>query len=207
MEHKKAKKAKKMAEEAMRMMALEEQIAQMQPDLQPEDGYINPGAEEVCDEIDNNCDEIIDDDAADADLWYADDDGDGFGNLSDTMDACSQPFGYVMDSADCDDNNNTIHPDATEVCDGLDNNCDGETDDESAADAFTFYLDGDGDGFGDDNTAFLACSQLEGSSAVAGDCADDAPSVNPNAEESCDGIDNNCDGETDEDSAIDVSRS
>jgi len=42
MEHKKAKKAKKMAEEAMRMMALEEQIAQMQPDLQPEDGYINP---------------------------------------------------------------------------------------------------------------------------------------------------------------------
>lgn len=42
MEHKKAKKAKKMAEEAMRMMALEDQIAQMQPDLQPEDGYINP---------------------------------------------------------------------------------------------------------------------------------------------------------------------
>ena len=42
MEHRKAKKAKKMAEEAMRMMALEEQIAQMQPDLQPEDGYINP---------------------------------------------------------------------------------------------------------------------------------------------------------------------
>ena len=42
MEHKKAKKAKKMAEEAMRMMALEEQIAQMQPDLQPEDGYVNP---------------------------------------------------------------------------------------------------------------------------------------------------------------------
>ena len=42
MEHRKAKKAKKMAEEAMRMMALEEQIAQMQPDLQPEDGYFNP---------------------------------------------------------------------------------------------------------------------------------------------------------------------
>ncbi len=60
--------------------------------------------------------------------YFADKDGDGFGDPNDTLSDCSPPAGFVLDSLDCDDSDSTIHPNAAEICDGIDNNCDGQID-------------------------------------------------------------------------------
>ncbi len=88
-----------------------------------------PPSDEVCDGLDNDCDGQTDEpDAVDAAIWYEDFDSDAYGNASVSQQACSQPAGYVSDSTDCDDADNTINPAATEVCDGQDNDCNGTVD-------------------------------------------------------------------------------
>ena len=128
-------------------------------------------------------------------LWYADQDGDGYGDPNDFLLDCDQPFNYVSNNSDCDDSNALIHPGATEICDGLDNNCDGVIDEGTLN---TYYIDNDGDGFGDINNSIQDCELPVGYSENALDCHDGNSQINPNAEEICDGIDNNCDGSIDE---------
>jgi hypothetical protein len=60
--------------------------------------------------------------------FYRDADGDGYGNESDSTEACSAPTGYVSDNTDCDDTNAAVNPGATEVCNGIDDDCDGDVD-------------------------------------------------------------------------------
>jgi hypothetical protein len=94
---------------------------------------INPGAAETCDGTDNNCsgDES---DASDAVTYYADGDTDTFGDALDSVSACAQPGGYVVDNTDCDDLAATTYPGAVETChDGTDADCDG-ADSNSACD-------------------------------------------------------------------------
>ena len=88
---------------------------------------MNPAATERCDGIDNNCDGSTDgSDSIDASTWFADLDSDGFGDLSNTTKACSQPSSYTSDNSDCNDTTALAAPGLTEVCaDGLDNDCDG----------------------------------------------------------------------------------
>ena len=164
-----------------------------------------PGGVEICDELDNDCDGQVDNDASDASTWYIDHDADGFGSSDYTLAACAQPSGYVDNDQDCDDNAEQAFPGGVEVCDGLDNDCDGNIDPASASDAATWYADNDSDGFGDPSTTQIACEEPTGYSADASDCDDSDADVNPDGTELCDGQDNDCDGDTDEDSAADAS--
>lgn len=162
---------------------------------------INPNADELCDGIDNDCDSNIDDDTSvDASEFFADTDGDTYGDATSSQFSCSTPTGYVNDDTDCDDTNSDIYPGANEACnDSVDNDCDTEVDESSAADAPTWHLDADGDGFGDASETQVSCDQPAGYVSAATDCDDASADVSPSIMEACDdGIDNNCDGNVDE---------
>ncbi len=170
------------------------------------DGAVNPAATEICNGIDDDCDGVVDpDDAADAVTWYADDDGDGFGDAGAGSEACAQPSRTVADATDCDDGDGAVNPAATELCNGIDDDCDGVVDPGSAADASTWYTDSDGDGYGDASTGTAACTQPSGTAVDSGDCDDGDPAVNPSATELCNDIDDDCDGVVDPASAADAS--
>ncbi|HJN76500.1 MAG TPA: MopE-related protein [Myxococcota bacterium] len=103
---------------------------------------------------------------------------------------------------DCDDGDVGVHPDANEFCDGIDQDCDGDID-EDAIDATLYYPDADGDGYGILEGRLKSCEdELDGyMSGGTGqwDCDDDDPDVHPAAEEVCDnGVDDDCDGGTSE---------
>lgn len=163
-----------------------------------------PGAAETCDGIDQDCDGVPDDEPVDGRFYYADSDGDTYGDPDAALRSCEQPDGHVTDLTDCDDTNAAVHPAADELCDEVDNNCDGATDDVTAVDIQTWYADFDADGHGADDRATISCEQPRRHVAEAGDCDDTDASVNPAGTELCDGLDNNCDGVTDEASAADA---
>lgn len=153
---------------------------------------INPDAIEECDGVDNNCDGQIDEGFT-LNTYYADVDGDDFGNANDTIDACITPPGYADNDQDCDDTNADVYPGAMELCDGLDNNCDGQIDEGLT---FTMYFaDSDEDGFGDPDNVFESCELTDGLVENDLDCDDTDPAINPDAEEiNGNGIDEDCDG-------------
>ncbi len=96
---------------------------------------------------------------------------------------------------DCDDNNAEINPAAIEICDGIDNNCDGVIDENLS---ITYYADVDGDGYAGFSNTLDTCALPDGYSEEPTDCNDDDPSINPGADEICNELDDNCNDAVDE---------
>ena len=165
-------------------------------DCDDQNAVVNPDAEETCDNLDNNCNGSTDENLTT--IYYNDSDGDGFGDAYSSVEACDRPLGYVDNALDCDDLSASISPIEEEACDGLDNDCDGFTDEDGATGSLGWYLDADGDGYGDVNVVQISCAQPTGYVANATDCDDDDGTVFPSATETCDGIDNDCDGDIDD---------
>jgi len=153
---------------------------------------VNPGATELCNGRDDDCDGTTDEGCR---TYYLDGDGDGYGDPGSWTSDVSQPTGYVTDSTDCDDTSETVHPGATETCNGVDENCNSQVDEGMTQ---TFYPDQDNDNYGIIPGSVDVCSQPAGFASVPGDCDDTLSGVNPVAVEVCNGQDDNCDGTVDE---------
>ena len=135
-------------------------------DCNDSDATINPDAAEICDNIDNNCNGLIDDGLSTT-TYFTDSDGDSFGDVNSPISSCFQPFGTVSNSDDCDDSNPTINPNQQEaIYNGIDDDCNPSTLDDD--------LDQDG---------FL----------LADDCNDTNPNINPSQPETIyNGLDDDC---------------
>ncbi len=127
--------------------------------------------------------------------FYRDADGDGHGDAATSTQGCSAPAGYVSSATDCNDGCAACYPGRTEVCDGLDNDCDATADEGVTT---TYYRDADGDGYGVATTTVAACAAPSGYVAASGDCNDATATVHPGRTEACNAVDDDCDGAPDE---------
>jgi len=170
-------------------------------DCDDSDDDTYPGADEYCDGHDDDCDGDTDEDSSvDALTWYADTDGDSYGDPAVTDIECYQPSGYLSDNTDCDDARALTNPGATEYCNEIhDDDCDGTIDEPDAADAPTWYHDADNDDYGDPLDSRVQCELYQPAGYIADntDCDDTdsgdypgAPEIIANSDdEDCDGGD------------------
>ncbi len=158
-----------------------------------------PGALERCDAIDNDCDSETDEAGADGCTYYFYDvDGDGYGQPGTQLCLC-EPNGFrdTPLGGDCNDASTSINPGKTEVCNGVDDNCDGMTDPDGITGCVNRYRDEDVDGYGAEPPVCMCSPRGVYTVTVGGDCGDLNSSINPGRPELCNKIDDDCDGGTD----------
>ena len=162
---------------------------------------INPGAKEKCNEVDDNCNGYTDEGFIKK-SFFKDNDKDGYGGVS-SKQSCTAGTGYVAKGGDCNDYNKNIHPYATELCNLIDDDCNGIKDDKLKK--LKMYKDNDGDGFAAKNAitqekcdvpvGWALPKDVDGDKKNDWDCDDSDVTVYPGAPTKCgDGKDNNCDG-------------
>lgn len=151
-------------------------------DCDDADAEINPGAEEICDGLDNNCSGSVDDNPVDAVRYYEDADKDGYG-VGQGERFCEAPAGFTEQGGDCDDERFGINPSKVEVCDAndRDQDCNGLSDDEDPGvdpeSYSTFYADEDGDGLGNAEAPVYSCDRQSGTVKNLDDCDDSDPEI------------------------------
>jgi hypothetical protein len=165
-------------------------------DCDDSDDSAFPGANvELCDSVDNDCDGFVDEEVQ-GDIWYYPDlDEDGWGVASQGQPLCAPPPHWVEQPGDCADNDPGRYPGAIEICNQVDDDCDGFVDMQDpggATGVVVAYVDADLDGYGA-GAGFLVCSPAPGQSTVNTDCDDQAPLVHPGGLEVCGGVDEDCD--------------
>jgi len=176
-------------------------------DCDDSDVHSYPGAPDQCDGVVNDCNSRgrigVDPDPA----WpkfpfYHDGDGDTYGQTKQTASFCSETVankvGYVAQSGDCDDVDASVNPGAAEICNDVDDDCNGQVDDGLT---FTDYCpDTDGDHYGDSSDLLSSCATTPPTGRIADctDCDDSSKFRNPGLKEFCDGIDNDCNGVVDD---------
>ena len=162
---------------------------------------INPDGIEICNDLDDDCNTLYDEGFA-LNVFYADADGDGFGNNAIFIVSCLTEFpGYVELGNDCNDTSFVINPDGIEICNGFDDNCNLAVDEGFPMN--TFYFDADGDLFGDQENDTTTCTAaIDGFIIDSTDCDDANSLIFPGAEELFNGIDDNCNQLIDEGVAV-----
>jgi hypothetical protein len=156
---------------------------------------VHPDATDTsCDGVDSNCDGQTDEDGMVSS--FLDADGDGYGNETATpVIQCEVPDGFAPNNDDCNDDLVAINPNASDICDHVDNNCNNIVDEDAPIVCFT---DADGDHYGDPMLPVTGCPGEcpEGSAEDGTDCDDTTIARSPGRFESCDALDNDCDSAT-----------
>jgi len=152
-----------------------------------------PGAGERCNERDDDCDGEVDEGVAID--GFTDADGDLYGDRESPIRGCPGWPGISSSGLDCDDDDPTVHGAQAEIRDSRDNDCDGATDEEVTSQ--TWYVDSDGDGFGDGSEPTMSSDEpIAGHSLLGSDCDDDDATRTPVSAERCNGRNDDCDPRT-----------
>ena len=168
-------------------------------DLNPN---VGAGKPEVCNTLDDDCDGDVDpENSVGCVFFYKDVDGDGKGQSADAKCLCNATKQYTSPvGGDCDDNNPEIGPGHTELCNAVDDNCNGVVDEANAIGCKPYLKDGDDDGYGVTSLSLCLCAASgDYKSLNPGDCNDNDATIHPGGLEICDGVDNSCNGIVDED--------